>query len=326
MNDPRVSVHVLTYQHRDFIRQALDSVLAQDYPNLEIVVGDDASTDGTAAIIAEYERAHPGVVKALLSDRNLGITANANRILEQCTGEFIAWFAGDDEWLPGKLSAQVAWFAKNPDAVLCYTNTEIFDSESGRPLRLQHDRMRNRFRGGGIEQMFRSATFFASSSVMTRRSAIPSHGFDARVRNVSDWLLWVDVASRGRIGYVRDVYTRYRLHSANIMKRFDAALAEQLVAIGIAESRYPQYVGAAKRIRADILFATGVERLRSGDTAGAARMFTYAVRARWMGSPYAPFPLNLVAVAAGRLGLLPLAWRMWIRVRSFLVRASFARR
>jgi glycosyltransferase involved in cell wall biosynthesis len=315
---PKVTVYVLTYQQRAFLRESLDSILAQDYPNVEIFVGDDASTDGTAEMIGEYERAHPGIVTGVIALQNGGITANSNRLLKHGDGEYAAWVAGDDAWLPGKLSAQVAWLEANPGDVLCYTNTAIFDSDSGRTLRLQHGRFRNRFRSGGMEEMFRSATFFVSSSVMCRRSAIPPHGFDSRLRMVSDWLMWVDIASKGRVGYVEGVLTRYRVHGTNTMKRLDMVLAEQLKAIDIAESRYPQYAKLARRIRADFLFGSGVERLRSGDAERATREFAESVRARPAGSASAPFPLNIFAVAAGRLHLLPAAWRAWRSVRRLL--------
>src|SRR3954452_23351532 len=105
---------MLTYQHAAFVRESLDSVLVQDYPNMEIVVGDDASTDGTQDILRDYAGRHPGVFKLLLSPVNRGITANSKSTLMACEGELIAHTSGDDVWLPGKLHKQVKWAGKTP--------------------------------------------------------------------------------------------------------------------------------------------------------------------------------------------------------------------
>src|SRR3954466_12075374 len=76
---PRVSVLMLTYQHAKYVRESVESVLAQNYPNLQIVIGDDASTDGTQDILREYAARHPGLFKLLLAETNQGITKNANQ-------------------------------------------------------------------------------------------------------------------------------------------------------------------------------------------------------------------------------------------------------
>lgn len=312
---PKVSVFMAVYQQEHILRESIDSVLAQDYENLEIVIGDDGSTDGTGALLREYDRKYPGRFKLIFVERNTGITANCNRILAQCTGNLIAWFSGDDIWMPAKTRRQVQWFEEHPEAVICYTNTEIFDGRTGRTLRLQHTRHRDPFRSGGVEQLFVSASFFNGISVMARSSAVPRHGYDPRLAMVSDWLFWVETAHNGSIGYIEEVLARYRVHQDNVSKRLGAMLSEQLLALGIVESKYPELTVYTPRMRTDLLFGCGIEHLKAGNVEQAGRFFRYAVGTRFLGSAYARFPFNVLAVLLAKIRVLGLAWRVWLRFR-----------
>jgi glycosyltransferase involved in cell wall biosynthesis len=269
---PKVSVHLASYQQRDLLVEALESALAQDYPNLEIVVGDDGSTDGTHEMLREYQARHPDKIRLVLSTENRGTTANWNQILPRCTGELVAWLDGDDVWLPGKISRQVAWFAEHPEAVLCYTNAEIFEHGTGRVQRLQHEPRRNPFREGGAEELMRSATFFVTSTVMVRRSAVPRAGCDVRLLFMSDWLFWVEVARNGRIGYVPEVLTRYRIHPNNITRRGDVMMRDQVQAIDIVRAQFPELAPHTRGVRAECLWYHGLRYLAQKDHEGARRL------------------------------------------------------
>ena len=75
-----VSVHLLVYNAERFIEEALDSILSQDYPNFEVIIGDDASTDGTVEILKRYHAQYPDRIKLLLNSVNMGVTNNCNKI------------------------------------------------------------------------------------------------------------------------------------------------------------------------------------------------------------------------------------------------------
>jgi glycosyltransferase involved in cell wall biosynthesis len=275
---PRVSVHLPSYQQREFLRDAIESVLAQEYPALEIVVGDDGSADGTHEMLREYEARYPGLFVLALDSQNRGTTANWNRILPRCTGKYVAWLDGDDLWLPGKLHRQVAYMEANPALALSYTNAEVFESSTGRALRLQHGPRRNPFRAGGGAEMLRSATFFVTSTVVALRSALPEWGADERLPWISDWLLWVDITRNGEIGFVPEVFTRYRIHGSNITRRGDSILADQERALEIVEERYPDYAGRASGARAEMLWYHGLRYLATGEPARADEMFRRSFR------------------------------------------------
>lgn len=210
---PKVSIHIITFNQKDFIREAIDSALAQDYPNFEVVVADDASTDGTAAIVADYARTNPNRVVAVLNPVNLGITGNSNVGLKACTGEFIAFMGGDDILLPGKISAQAKWFADHPVRALCGHQVETFYQDGSRP---PHPLSRRLLAGVGAEAFIKYNPFGATS-VMVRASRIPSFGFDEALPVMSDQTFWVDVLREdGEFGFVDATYARYRRHADNV--------------------------------------------------------------------------------------------------------------
>ena len=243
MSLPKVSVHIICYNQRDFIREAVESALGQDHPNLEVVVADDASTDGTAEILAEYQRSHPGRVIAVLGEQNVGITRNSNRGLAACSGELIAFLGGDDVLLPGKVSAQVEWFAKDRRRVLCGHQVEVFYDDGSRPPHPLTRRLRS---GRGAAPIVRSLPFGALS-VMIRRDRIPPHGFDERLPVMSDQLLWVEVVGDdGLWGHVEGTYARHRRHGSNVTNDPLAYLGDVERYLEIVHDRYPEFRAAAR--------------------------------------------------------------------------------
>jgi glycosyltransferase involved in cell wall biosynthesis len=232
-----MSVMVICYNQAHFIRETLDSVLAQDYENLEIVVADDASTDGTQDILRQYAAQYPDKFVLVLNERNLGITGNSNAAFFACSGEFIALFAGDDLFLPGKLSAQVEEFVKDPDVALCYHPVEVFDSATNRTLYITNQNPREDTHNA-LEIIMR-AGIPGASSVMVRRSACPPGGFDVRLPSVTDWLFFIEVALRGKVVKVDRVLGRYRKHGKGASDRALDLLDETLMTLDIVLQKYP---------------------------------------------------------------------------------------
>ena len=192
---PLVSVLIVTFNQLSFVDEAIRSAISQDYEPLEVVVSDDGSTDGTVEKIAGWVEAHPGKIIGLTGQPNVGITGNCNRALHASSGQYVAFGAGDDLFLPGKLSAQVAWLEEDSSRVLCGHDVEVFESTSNARLYLWSDRYPLRTGTGPADLVSRAP--YASASIMVRRSAIPSYGFDERLPLSSDAKMWVDCLSGG---------------------------------------------------------------------------------------------------------------------------------
>lgn len=133
-----VSIIVLTYNHEKYIRQALDSILMQNVDfRYEILIGDDASTDGTQDILREYKRNHPDLFVLYLREKNLGPTRNSYELLMAAKGKYIATCEGDDYWIdPEKLKIQVSFLEKHSEFIGC-SHTCLVVDRNGNKTRLQ---------------------------------------------------------------------------------------------------------------------------------------------------------------------------------------------
>lgn len=260
MTNPLVSVMLPTYNQVEFVRESIMSVVEQDYDNLEIVVSDDGSTDGTVEVILECAKKYPDRVKPLIHEQNLGITANCNRNLRACRGEYVAFTAGDDVFLPGKITKQVTWFKEDERRVLSGHDVDIFDSDTGQTIKIFRADPSLRH-GRGASKWVRYGGLFTTPSIMVRASALPAYRYDERLPIVSDLKLWIDcLASGGEYGYINDVYGRYRQHNRNVsadIHTFRAQMLDRLMISAIVAVDYPHLVSEAMSYQRDTLYDLG---------------------------------------------------------------------
>jgi glycosyltransferase involved in cell wall biosynthesis len=137
-----VSVAMVTFNHEEFIAQAIESALMQETVfDVEIVVGEDCSTDGTRAIVQGYGREYPGRVRLVVSEENVGAQRNFARVLGTCRGKYVASLEGDDYWTDRhKLQKQVDFLEANPDFVMCCHDVEMsFDGDVDRASPFKRD-------------------------------------------------------------------------------------------------------------------------------------------------------------------------------------------
>ena len=129
-----ISVVILTYFHAPYIAQCLESVLAQETDlNVEILVGDDASQDGTAEVIESYVQRYPERIQAVFHEKNVGATRNGGDVGRLIRGKYVAYLEGDDYWLdPRKLQKQWDILEAHPEYSACYGKCLVID-ENGQP-------------------------------------------------------------------------------------------------------------------------------------------------------------------------------------------------
>jgi glycosyltransferase involved in cell wall biosynthesis len=125
---PLISIAMCTYNGERFLREQLDSLIAQDYPNLEIIIIDDRSTDSTMEILGEYENKHDHI-RVIQNRTNLGFVKNFEKSISLCSGEYIALCDQDDIWLPHKISTQIKYIG-NSDLV--YSSVQLIDKNGSR--------------------------------------------------------------------------------------------------------------------------------------------------------------------------------------------------
>jgi teichuronic acid biosynthesis glycosyltransferase TuaG len=201
---PRVSVVIPVYNQADFVLAAVDSVLEQDYPSIDLTVVDDGSTDATPRLLAE----HHGTFK-VLTQVNRGAAAALNRGIRESSGEFVCWLSADDLFLPGKVTRQVEAFADDPDLGLVYTGYEQIRADgrsiirSAAPVPVHPDPFVMVFWKNSIN----------GSSVMVRREVFDTCGpFDESLRADVDGDMWLRLTQKYRIRLIDGVYVKYRVH------------------------------------------------------------------------------------------------------------------
>lgn len=236
----KVSVMMPAYNAENYIGQALDSILSQDYLDIQIVVCDDASTDTTAEIIKDYQSRYPEKIVAILNLENVGVTRNCNLALEHCDGEFVSLFAGDDVMLPGKISKQVALMAHDANIVLSYHPVEIFDSDTGKTLFVTNQMAREDVYS--CADMLLKGGIPGGCSIMVRKAAIPAGGYDSRLKTVSDWLFFLEISLRGKVVKIDETLARYRKHAQGASQQTYILLDESLYALDLLLEKHPQEI------------------------------------------------------------------------------------
>ena len=301
MEDSKVSVLIPSYNQENVIEQTVMSALTQDYDNLEVIVSDDASLDQTPQILREIQTKYPERLKIFLHETNLGVTKNHTRGLLECHGDFIAFQDGDDLFLPGKIRKQVEFMLNHPDCTISSHDVDVFDSETGRTLYLWSKRFGQR--EGGARELVRYGNYLSSVSVMVRRLHVPEYGYDDRIRIGSDWLLWLEVLSRGKgkIRYLDEVLARYRRHAGNLTNVSNWKYEDQLITLALVETKWPGLLFPARMRRSEIQFMVGMSAFSQKRFKDASKYF---MESFVLGFPFLPW--------------MRLMWRelfFWIRHR-----------
>ena len=130
-SNPKVSIGLPVYNGERYLREALDSILAQTYRDFELIICDNASTDATAAICTEYAAREPRI-RYHRQSQNIGATANFNHAFALARGAYFKWAAHDDVLAPTWLEKCVAMLEQAPDAVLCQSLVELVDEQGVR--------------------------------------------------------------------------------------------------------------------------------------------------------------------------------------------------
>jgi glycosyltransferase involved in cell wall biosynthesis len=194
-----VSVVIPAYNSRQWVKRAVDSVLRQTYPNVEAIVVDDGSTDGTF----EYVKAHIPEV-TLLQQPNQGVAAARNLGVKHSKGEFIAFLDADDIWAREKLRIQMTVFAKHPHCGLCATDAVAFYSTETAPELDTLFREPNEGvpTGLDIQSLFRENTINTSSAVVRRDVFFQAGQFDENLRRTQDYDLWLRICDTWKVYYL----------------------------------------------------------------------------------------------------------------------------
>ncbi len=185
-----VSVVIPCFRCTSTIKRAMESVLRQTHPPAEIILVDDASSDGTLSILCEYKDSYPTQVKVISLIENSGAASARNAGWAIATQPHVAFLDSDDSWHTKKLEVQYAYMANNPETALCGHQWIMLSSDTGRselPAKFAQARVRPH------HALFKNP--FATSTIMMRRD-LPFR-FENKMRCSEDWLLWLRIVFAG---------------------------------------------------------------------------------------------------------------------------------
>lgn len=207
----RVSVVIPCYNSLRFLPETLDSVLAQTWEDLEVVLVDDGGTDDLAGWLAGRPDPRVRVVR----QDNAGVSAARNRGVAESHGELIAFLDSDDVWEPVAVERMVACFDRDPDLGLAYGGYDVVDAEGRRNGRVVLSSWE-----GDVWERFVTRNPVAMSASMAPRAVLDELGGfvvnrDRFPVDVEDWELWIRIAAHRRVAVVREVLVHHRRHGAN---------------------------------------------------------------------------------------------------------------
>jgi glycosyltransferase involved in cell wall biosynthesis len=221
---PKVSICIPTYNHENYIRQTLDGVLMQktDF-EIEIVIGDDASTDNNQQVIREYVDKYPNLFQAYLHKENQGPKEpkefggrnNVLGLLKACKGDYVALCEGDDYWTdPLKLQKQVDFMEANKDYAICHHNMSVI-YEDASPTHFFNDT--NQKAKSSIADILEDRWFIATAATFYRNIFRENNFADWHSRAASgDWALVIQLAATGKIHYISEDMGVYRKHRGGL--------------------------------------------------------------------------------------------------------------
>jgi glycosyltransferase involved in cell wall biosynthesis len=217
-DQPTVSVAVITYNHEQFIAQAIESVLMQETAfAVELVIGEDCSTDGTRRIVQAYAGRYPNVIRALLPEKNLGMARNYDAVWQACRGKYIAWLEGDDYWrTPQKLQKQVGLMDANPHYSMCGTRTQFVATSSN-----GGEKDAGELQPPVLKPEYDLSDFLThypmhTSSMLLRRELVEFPDWLNGLVMLRDTCVFALCAEKGPVGYLSEVVSCWRIHPGGL--------------------------------------------------------------------------------------------------------------
>lgn len=249
----RVSVIIPLYNRKDYIEKSLQSVLNQDYSDVELIVVDDGSTDGGDKIVEKWS--HNGALIFLRQpgNSNKGQSSAINLGLSHATGEFVAILDSDDLHAPGKLRKQIEYLNANPDVGLVYGNGQAIDAKGKFLYEINYD---DKVESSDPNKILLDCYFLLPQNSLVRSSVYEQvGGFDESLRSAQDHDMLIRISEVTKIAHQSIDSFRYRRHADSIStNNLESRWRSGLVVLRKAASRYPYKKETLRKRRAVVNF------------------------------------------------------------------------
>ena len=241
MKEGLVSVVIPNYNYERYLRETIDSVLGQTYPDVEIIVVDDGSKDESKEILAGY-----GDRIRTIFQKNQGVSATRNNGVKESTGEFIAFLDADDAWLPTKLEKQVRRFREDSSLGLLHVGVDEVDAD-GNSLVERLEGVEGNVSATLLMSKREGVLGGGSGLMVPRRVFDEVGGFDLRLSTSADWDLFYRISERYSVGFVPEILLKYRVHNSNMHGNVKVMEHDMMLAFEKAFRTQDREIQAARR-------------------------------------------------------------------------------
>jgi len=242
---PLVSVIMKSYNHEKFIAECIESVLGQDFGDFELIIVDDASTDGSRQIIDSYA-AKDHRIQVIFHEVNKGISNTVNDGIDAARGQFVAQIDSDDVWVADKLTKQLAVLERDEDLIV-WSNGEIIN-DSGRSAgkSVNEWSRASSKKSGDIWQALLEGNYIFGSSVVYKKQNLGNIRYDERLPYLNDYKFYLELARNYEFYYIAEPLALYRIHEHNTIAGYGAESENRLRLAGkdyisICEEALQQY-------------------------------------------------------------------------------------
>lgn len=219
-NFPLVSVICLCYNHEEYVVEALNSVINQAYPNIELLIADDFSSDNSVSVIKSWLESHPDIT-FITNKTNLGNTKTFNTLAKIATGEYIIDLAADDILLPNCVEKQVTTFQNSGYKKLGIVYGNLIEIEgNGNFLRNYYTNEDEPKSGDIYKMVIGRTTQICSVSSMIKKSVLEKSDFYDENLDYEDLDLWIRVSRNFEFEYIPEVLTKKRVLSNSLSSHF----------------------------------------------------------------------------------------------------------
>jgi glycosyltransferase involved in cell wall biosynthesis len=197
--NPLISVIMASYNHEAFVAKTIESVLAQTYNNLELIITDDGSADRTVEVIRKFTDPR---IKLFVFEKNQGACAATNHCIQNTQGEYIAVINSDDFWHEDKLRLQLDTFNKHPDLGAVFSSAQFVDEQNapmtrGLPADAEIFSQKNRTRGEWLRRFFYDGNCLCHPSILIKAECYKVLGlYDNRFRQLPDFDMWIKLLKK----------------------------------------------------------------------------------------------------------------------------------
>lgn len=253
MQYPLVSAIVLCYNQARYVVECLEAVKAQNYPNLELIINDDASKDDSVAVINGWLAKNNIPHHFLKNQANQGICRSLNNTLRIAQGKYVSGIAADDVWLPGKLQTQVELLEGFPSRVGVVYSDALQMDENGKLLPdkfIQAHRRFDTLPTGNLHKVLWEGNFIPAMATLTRRECFDRVGLYDETLFYEDWDMWLRISRCYEFVYSDQISAKYRLVGTSMVRAQWPRLVDAMCQTCIKHLKSGQLDPEARRMAA----------------------------------------------------------------------------